>query len=163
MGLALLRALGMSAEQSAEIGSWANLSAFSVSYARLGASDVLASAIHEKLVHRRPTDWCGAAASPRTPSSKQAEGGRGEEEAEHQDVGPALPTHVSPEVLPSPAVSSQRVVVTGWRKSPRHGERVLPAKRSASMLVGAQLDERPKKQVKTASGRVCTKFVTDDL
>ena len=42
----------------------------------------------------------------RTRSSNQAEGGRGEEEAEHQNVGPALPSQESPEAGDKNTVSN---------------------------------------------------------
>ena len=47
-GLDLLRQLGLLAEQSAEVGSWANLTAFNSHYSRLGAKDFLAKALQSR-------------------------------------------------------------------------------------------------------------------
>ena len=73
LGLALVRALGLSAEQAAEIGSLANLQAFSLACSRVGVADVLSDALqHVSYVQTRPSTCCGAADSPVTPSGNDA-------------------------------------------------------------------------------------------
>ena len=89
------------------------MSASSLSYPRLGALDVVASVVQKKLVHKPQTGWCGAAASPPTPFGNQAEGGKREEEADYQNVAPAPAFKEFVELLPSLAVSSNRVVNYG--------------------------------------------------
>ena len=164
VGLALLRALGLSAEQAAEIGSWANLQAFSLAYSRVGAADVLSDALQRvSYVHTRPSTCCGAADSPLTPSSKHAEGGGGEEVAEQQGVGPTTPDpDVAPALPVHPPKSQTRSkvpTIKGWRSSPRFvnhlGKRRAPSP--------ALLEERPRKEARSTSGRKCTQFRLDDL
>ena len=163
-GLALLRALGLSAEKAAEIGSWANLPAFSLAYFRVGAPDVLSDALQRvTYVHTRPSTCCGAADSPVTPSSKHAEGGEGDGVAEQQGVGsttpdpnvaPALPMHP-----PKSQAWSKVPTIKGWRSSPcfvNHlGKRRAPSP--------ALLEERPRKEARSTSGRKCIQIRSDDL
>ena len=69
VGLALLRALGLLAEQAAEIGNWANLQAFFHAYSRVGAADVLSDALQRvSYVHTRPS-ICSLFPVPLVPST----------------------------------------------------------------------------------------------
>ena len=169
-GLDLLRQFGLSAEQSAEVGSWANLTAFNSHYSRLGAKDFLAKALQSRLssVHSPSSSWCSGPYPSRTPSSNRDEGGREEEGTEHQEVEPTPPAQEpavgSGEVRPPAAIMRTSgepgpsnpprpamPIVRGWRKNPPRGKR--PA--------DTVLESRPKRRTVTASGRVCTQFVHD--
>ena len=76
-----------------------------------------------RVMHTRPSTCCGAADSPRTPCSKHAEGGGGEEVAEQQGVGPTTPESDVAPALPlhptRPRVRSRVRAIQGWRSSPR--------------------------------------------
>ena len=170
-GLDLFRQLGLSAEQSAEGGSWANLTAFNSHYSRLGAKDFLAKALQSRLssVHSPSSSWCSGPCPSPTPSSNRDEGGREEEGTEHQEVEPTPPARepavglgevqpqaaivdVASEPGPSNPPRSTICVVRGWRKNPPR------SKRPAETI----LESRPKRRTITASGRVCTQFEMHD-
>ena len=163
--LALLRALGLSAQQAAEVGSRADLQAFSLAYSGVGAADVLFDALQRvSYVHTHPSTYCGAADSPLTPSSKHAEGGGGEEVAEQQGVGATTPDPDVASALPVHEamrhVRSKVASIQGWCLSPRFVNSQL-GKRSAPSL--ALLEECPRKEARSTSGGKCTRFQVDDL
>ena len=93
MALDIFRQWGLSAEQSAEVGRWAYLTALTSHYSTLVANDFLAEALQTCLssVRSLSSSWCSGPSPSRSPSSKREEGGREEEGTEHQEVEPSPP------------------------------------------------------------------------